>query len=412
MEGVFPTGEESDEAHHSCFPLVQTDVYVQDTISVPSVFGPSQLTSYGTNTEEMDVVLDENVIVADADVVDLINSDIVVTEEVVNEPVYKRPRRAAAIEATKTIKKVLKWEKCRESSSMFRNAAYEINKEFDRATNCGRGKKYKQSCQGNAFPCIPISLAMGSSSSVPVVVNPSAMDAILSDDECDALKSDEEDNDDDANDSDDDTGSMESFVVNDDYISDDEAFDTSGKKTNEESQSESESDEADTCSDEEDENGSVQFDDDSDADASIESESEIGSDTINDEASDQMDDMDTDENGDNHIDESKTGSNDVLVEDMEADQFKNDVIGIDQTNYVSVDVNASCSVEVADSDDVNPFCSVRTAESIDVSVVELTHMSTDLPHISVDLSNNDLFPESVYELGSSPCNIDSFFAGG
>ena len=403
MEGVFLTPAELDESHNQSFPLIPTNIHVEDTIPTSLVFGVSNLAPHETNTEQMNVALEENVIIADVDMINPINPDIIPTEETIEEPVYKRPRRAAAIAATKTIKNVLKWEKCRESSSMFRNAAHEINKEFDLVTRHGQKKKTKPSSQGIPFPFVATSLAIGSSTSVPSDTNPVEVEAILSDDECEALKSDEEDNDDDANESDDDAGSLQSFVVDDDYISDDEDCDTSEKKTHEESQSESDSDEDDTCSDEEDE--VVQCDDDSDADASVESESEVGSDVIDDEALDQMDEMDSDENGVNHINEGETAFHEVVANDMQTDQLKNDGVFIEKTNHIVVDVNTSCSVELV--------------ESVDVSVVELatipvdlSHESMELSHEYVDLSHNNLFSGPTYELDNSPCNVDNFFAGG
>ena len=127
MEGVFLTPEELDESHSQSFPLIPIEMHVEDTIPTSFVFGVSNVAPHEPNTEQMNVVLGENVIITDVDMIHPINSETTPTEEIVEEPVYKRPRRAAAIAATKTIKNVLKWEKCRESSYMFRNAAHEIN---------------------------------------------------------------------------------------------------------------------------------------------------------------------------------------------------------------------------------------------------------------------------------------------
>ena len=345
---------------------------------------------------------ERNLMVGDVDSMDMTGSVSVLGEEIVNEPVFKRPRRAAAIEATQTIKRVLKWEKCSESSSMFRNAANEINKEFDRVNDLGSANK-KQSSNFHSPYSDSVGFLVDSSTSATTTTNLPMVDTILSDDECDALKSDEEDNDDDAIDSDDETSSLKSFVVDDDHVSDDEACDNSETETKQESQSESESDEDDTCSDEGDE--SVECDDDSDADASVESKSEIGSNVTDDEASDATDEMEPGDNDTTQNDGNKTTSTEVGVNDIEIDKSMGDVIDVDKKNNVNVDVHPSCSVS-----EVGP---------VDVSVEEFESTSMDVfyenvnhVHESVDASHDGVFSGLGYEVGSSPTNIDSFFSGG
>ena len=137
----------------------------------------------------------------------------------------KRPRRAAAVVALQRVQEVLKWERCKESSSMFKDAAVQINAEFDRVS---RGE--------NSVKKIPVFVVASEivtsemhgsgtvSSSEVVTIDPSGINPVVisadSDDEATALHSDVEDREDIDNDDDDDNGSLASFVVDDDYCSD------------------------------------------------------------------------------------------------------------------------------------------------------------------------------------------------
>ena len=56
----------------------------------------------------------------------------------------KRPRRAAATSAMERMQEVFNWEKCAESSKMFKDVANQINEEFDRASR-GERSYHKRS---------------------------------------------------------------------------------------------------------------------------------------------------------------------------------------------------------------------------------------------------------------------------
>ena len=55
----------------------------------------------------------------------------------------KRPRRAAATTAMERMQEVLAWERCTESSKLFKDAALQINEEFDRASKGERSYRKK-----------------------------------------------------------------------------------------------------------------------------------------------------------------------------------------------------------------------------------------------------------------------------
>ena len=318
MEGVYIQTDGFDETTTSfIFPVV-TNNLTEDMMSKPRVFGPQQLNPSiedifnprvvaiggGFDTTVTESVIGEDVVLnssSDIPVESTIAAQLVTpdkTEETDVDVGNKRPRRSAAIRATQTIKQVLKWERCSESSTLFKNVDHEINQEFDRFTNSGRGINKEvgnlaaRVCVDNNSSTGP---TMNASTSFPQKKETELVGGIASDDECDALKSDLEDCDDDCDDSDDDEeGSLASFVVDDDYISDEEEIEKPCKKTKYESQSESGSesggsDSGDNSSDDEDE--SVQYDDDSDADVSDESESENVVDLVSDVAPDIVSDV-------------------------------------------------------------------------------------------------------------------------
>jgi hypothetical protein len=274
MEGVFLTPAELDKMSTSLPFSVQTNTLTEDIVRARFVFGPQQLKSPGTSV----------VIVDDAVHVEEVRDDASIDMDVTTMPIAgipvdignKRPRRAAAVKATKVIKNVLKWERCKESSSMFQEVAHEINQEFDRVTHSKHGVKKtnlnfiaSNLSTDDGFGFVDHSDSDQQKGTGVVV------DTAVSDDECNALKSDEEDNDDDESD-DDDAGSLASFVVDDDYISDLDEPSHPCKKTKYESQSESDSDADQSCSD--DDNETVQCDDDSEQDFSDDSVSEVDSD--------------------------------------------------------------------------------------------------------------------------------------
>ena len=127
----------------------------------------------------------------------------------------KRPRRAAAVLAEKRVHEVLKWEKCKESSSMFKNAAMQINDEFDRASRGGRSKSSVLVVDQTIRNTSPVA----SENRIVVPEN-----EISSDDEgaaevdCPDVDM-HNDNDDDIDNDDDESGSLASFVVSDSYMS-------------------------------------------------------------------------------------------------------------------------------------------------------------------------------------------------
>ena len=278
MEGVFIPSDDTDVSG-LCGPI-ETTPSTENIFPAVRVFGPQQLP-----TQTLDVPV--HVFVDDMNVEGVIVLDENPVEDTLTEDTVvmnKRPRRAAAVKATKTIKQVLKWERCKESSSMFKMAESEINEEFDRVHH-GRVSKT------HVFDQTATSSAVGVSSSSVLSTEPNA-ENICSDDECITMKSDMQDDDDNSDDSDDEVGSLASFVVDDEYISDDEIGDVDterpSKKTKYESQSDSDTDDDDSCSDED---GSMELDDDSDADASIESDSDMSSDMV--DITDDVVDMDT-----------------------------------------------------------------------------------------------------------------------
>jgi len=124
----------------------------------------------------------------------------------VTEPVYKRPRRAAAIVAEGRVREVLEWEKCKESSQKFRTIASHMNEEFDRVAR-GEVSYRKRTSNKCSIKSKNGDMALVGSSS-------SAYTFVSSDDEGNADVDDHDDDDPDI-DNDDDAGSMSSFVVDD-----------------------------------------------------------------------------------------------------------------------------------------------------------------------------------------------------
>lgn len=158
----------------------------------------------------------------------------------------KRPRRAAAILATQNIQDVLDWERCKESSTMFKSAAAEINEEFDRLT---RGecsfRKRPTPITDTVNPEEAFGASVGSSGVVPVLVP--------SDDEGNADADDRFDQMDSEND---DTESIMSFVVPDDDVPDSGTDSAPSSQDEEERavETDSEDDKSSlTCSDDSDE---------------------------------------------------------------------------------------------------------------------------------------------------------------
>ena len=212
----------------------------------------------------------------------------------------KRPRRAAAILAAERVQEVLKWERCKESSAMFMNVADRINAEFDRVSKAEKPGR-KRTATDIDITAIPATTAaveevMGVEVEVDVVgdniVHPD------SDDEATALKSDVEDDEDmDKENDDDDTGSLASFVVDDDYVSDpqtsplpvkcDDSDEASSDSSEENSDSEydSEQDDSDYEGDE------IKCMDDSDMDASDDGDDADGDDADGDADDDGADDQ-------------------------------------------------------------------------------------------------------------------------
>ena len=293
MQGVFINTDEWGHETTSYLCPVQTNKFTEDMNSKPRVFGPQQLnsstqclfnTSVATVGDIPETTINGNSKPRvfgpqplNTSMEGTITDHLVISdktkETAVNLVGTKRPRRSAAIQATNTIKQVLQWERCSESSTLFKNVDHEINQEFDRFTSPGCGGKKSAGnlvasvCDGNNISMGP---SMNSTFTQPKEAD--HVSDIASDDECHAFKSDVEgDDDDDCEDSDDDVGSLASFVVDDDYISDEDETEKHCKKTKYESQSVSGSESGGGSSDDEDE--SVHYDDDTDTDVSDESES-------------------------------------------------------------------------------------------------------------------------------------------
>lgn len=408
MEGVFIPPEKSDQMPNSWECPLPTTILEENTLPVTRVFGPEQLTLrrvFGPqqlttrNMSTTDVVTTDVHVNVHVDV-PTVEDVTVVKENQVDDTLggsYKRPRRAAAIEATKTIKKVLKWERCKESSTMFKTAAFEINEEFDRVSNPVRATK-KQVSKPTVSGLLHIAAGghVSTSSAVPSdnMSHMGDVENVVSDDECNALKSDEEDNDEDMNDSDDDVGSLASFVVDDDYISDeDETVEDSErpcKKTKYESQSDAESDDDESCSDEDDE--SVQFDDESDADASVGSESDIGSDVVDSELGETgdkngVDDQTHDAKEDGHVEVMDHCHGEGYMDELQdPDVTKVDLMDIDGISEVPVNV-----LDVLDV--LEPVYATEVVEAVDTGYSEevFGYLSQDAP---------------------SPTNIEHFLSGG
>jgi hypothetical protein len=153
----------------------------------------------------------------------------------------KRPRRAAAILAEQRVNDVLRWEQCKESSTMFKNAATCINAEFDRV---GRGGAHRSGVVVN----LSMSTFVEDESNIDDshVDDSHVDDSHVDDSHVDNSKvddskiddshvaSDDEgvadvdcpdvdmhnDNDDDLENDEDETGSLASFVMSDSYVSD------------------------------------------------------------------------------------------------------------------------------------------------------------------------------------------------
>jgi hypothetical protein len=106
----------------------------------------------------------------------------------------KRPRRAAAILAEQRVQEVLQWERCKESSSLFKRVDQQINDEFERVSRGERSYKKK-----NVAPPVDNSTGVND---IPT---------ISSDDEFNAADDGNDINSVDSSDG----GSMDSFVVPD-----------------------------------------------------------------------------------------------------------------------------------------------------------------------------------------------------
>jgi hypothetical protein len=189
----------------------------------------------------------------------------------------KRPRRAAAVVAEQRMADVFTWEKCKESSSMFKNAAIQINAEFDRV---GGSKRKRKNCE-EEFVVVAEQDSSRSVSPVAVLEDPvgEPVIEIASDDEGDAdvdcpdvdVHNDKKD---DLEDEEDESGSLASFVVSDSYVSDvdngsiESVHDDSGSDHSVGGASESE------CGSDSDSDGTFSCADDSDADGTASDQDE------------------------------------------------------------------------------------------------------------------------------------------
>ena len=330
MEGVFEQTDAFGDTTTSFICPAQTNKLTEDMSSRLRVFGPQQL-----NLSREDTIAD-HVVISDK------------TQETVVDVGNKRPRRSAAIQATHTIKQVLKWERCSESSTLFKNVDHEINQEFDRFTSSGCGAKngvvdlVASVSDSNNISMGP---ATTTSTSFAQPQKTELVSGIASDDECYAFKSDAEDgDDDDCDDSDDEAGSLASFVVDDDYISDEDETEKHCKKTKYESQSESGSESGGASSDDEDE--SVQYDDDSDTDVSDESESGQSTDLVSDVANDTIVDVGFD------VRNVETGCDIDVDIDGDVGEDVGEDVGGDVGGGIGGDISTNGDVDMSESHDL------------------------------------------------------------
>jgi hypothetical protein len=156
----------------------------------------------------------------------------------------KRPRRAAAILADKRVHEVLKWEKCKESSSMFKNAAMQINEEFDRA---GRGGRQRAAPAVVADDSSPVESSVVSREPTPVpVIEIASDDEGVADVDCPDVDTNN-DNEDDFENDEDESGSLASFVVSDSHMS--QAGDISDAESVDDDSGSGSASDSDSCSD-------------------------------------------------------------------------------------------------------------------------------------------------------------------
>jgi hypothetical protein len=166
----------------------------------------------------------------------------------------KRPRRAAAITAEQRVVDVLRWEKCKESSKMFKHVDTLINTEFDRVA---RGAHRRVGGTVHMPVSTPQNVDAPQNVDVGVAAPPIPIDpkvgGDMSDDEgaadvdCPILDM-YNDNDDDLDNDDDDEGSLVSFVVSDSHISDTGNM-SDPESVHDESESDSDSDGSFPCTD-------------------------------------------------------------------------------------------------------------------------------------------------------------------
>ena len=214
----------------------------------------------------------------------------------------KRPRRAAALVAVQRVKDVLKWERCKESSSMFMHASAQINAEFDNVLTGGKIYQERPVVVAGTTGMVGVETAgTGVVDTTAMCMDTSIAPSVDSDDEKNAaLNSDADGQDDsDDDDSDDDVGSLASFVVDDDCMT---PVGASPVRTESSCGSSSSASDRDSCSDFDSEQNDSDFDDtmicndDSDGeDEDIEVET-VGVDTDNNELVDTTEVVDEGKN--------------------------------------------------------------------------------------------------------------------
>jgi hypothetical protein len=157
---------------------------------------------------------------------EIVSPPIVTPAAVSTDTPNKRPRRAAAVLAEQRMYEVFAWEKCKESSSMFKTAAMQINAEFDRVA-CGK-RKYSAEFvvddpdsrpSSPPVPEEPVPQDPVPEDPAPVpVIEVSSDDEGAADVDCPEVDM-HNDDDDDVENEDDESGSLASFVVSDSYVS-------------------------------------------------------------------------------------------------------------------------------------------------------------------------------------------------
>ena len=180
----------------------------------------------------------------------------------------KRPRRAAAVLADVRMQDVLQWERCKESSSMFKSVDAQINEEFDLVKHRKRRGLLALATQTVATVVAEdvtpvVDMYVDVSEEVKSINAPAPVDVASSTETSNGGKCVTDDDEIDSDDENDDAGSLASFVVDDSYVSDAAESETSSADFSD-SGSEDSATEYDSDEDDSDYDEKIVFMDDSD----------------------------------------------------------------------------------------------------------------------------------------------------